>query len=217
MTQTIAFYFRVSCQPFVRESQMNFFICSYLLIVVEYFSFPKRCSTIALLFYFCMSELSAIIHSIRRFFVLRLSSQCSLDSQIKQWRMNHDDISSGWQKPLSSVLMKWAPHCMDHHPVEDELLVGGAESCLLYSAVRMDVPVREWIWGQEPVHCVKFNPVEHNVACALQKDNSLMLLDCRQDVPLRKVGRIDTIRITVYFGFCTFPAWRVSKYAVDQY
>ncbi|KAA3671544.1 WD repeat and SOF domain-containing protein 1 [Paragonimus westermani] len=112
---------------------------------------------------------------------------CSLDGQLKQWRMNHDDIASAWSAPLTSVLMKWTPHCLDHHPSADELLIGGAESCLLYSAVRMDVPIREWTWGQEPVHCAKFNQVEQNVACVLSKDNSLMLIDCRQDEPIRKV------------------------------
>ncbi|KAF6775216.1 hypothetical protein AHF37_05564 [Paragonimus kellicotti] len=113
--------------------------------------------------------------------------KCSLDGQLKQWRMNHDDIASAWSAPLTSVLMKWAPHCLDHHPSADELLIGGAESCLLYSAARMDVPIREWTWGQEPVHCAKFNQVEQNVACVLSKDNSLMLIDCRQDEPIRKV------------------------------
>ncbi|CAL8086155.1 unnamed protein product [Calicophoron daubneyi] len=112
---------------------------------------------------------------------------CSLDGQLKQWLMNHDDIPSAWTEPLTAVLMKWAPHCLDHHPSSDEFLVGGAESCLLYSAIRMDVPIREWTWGQEPIHCAKFNQVEQNVACALSKDNSLMLIDCRQDQPIRKV------------------------------
>ncbi|VDP31302.1 unnamed protein product [Schistosoma mattheei] len=113
--------------------------------------------------------------------------KCSLDGQLKQWRMNYDDIVSCWKQPLSSVLMKWTPHCMDHHPSSNEFLIGGPESCLLYSSVRLDVPLREWSWGQEPVHNAKFNPVEHNIACALTKDNSLMLIDCRQDQPVRKV------------------------------
>ncbi|VDP90898.1 unnamed protein product [Echinostoma caproni] len=131
-----------------------------------------------------------------------LIPKCSLDGQLKQWRLNHDDVPSAWKQPLSSVLMKWAPHCMDHHPTDDELLIGGAESCLLYSALRMDVPIREWTWGREPVHCVKFNPVECNVACALLKDNSLMLLDSRQDLPLRKVIPIsNSYAFTVCFVF----------------
>ncbi|CAH8526431.1 unnamed protein product [Dicrocoelium dendriticum] len=112
---------------------------------------------------------------------------CSLDGQLKQWRMDHDNIDSSWSSPLTSVLLKWAPYCIDHHPTADELLIGSSESCLLYNAQRMDVPIREWTWGQEPVHCAKFNQVEHNVICALSKDNSLMLIDSRNDQPTRKV------------------------------
>ncbi|KAG5450595.1 DDB1- and CUL4-associated factor 13, partial [Clonorchis sinensis] len=117
----------------------------------------------------------------------RFMYTCSLDGQLKQWRMNHDDIVSAWSTPLTTVLLRWTPHCLDHHPCADELLVGGTESCLLYNAARMDVPIREWSWGQEPIHCAKFNQVEFNVACTLTKDNSLMLIDCRQDRPIRKV------------------------------
>lgn len=102
--------------------------------------------------------------------------------------MNHDDIALSWSKPLNSVLMKWPPHCMDHHPNSNEFLIGGAESCLLYSSNRLDIPVREWSWGLEPIHLARFNQVECNVACALAKDNSLILIDTRQDEPIRKVS-----------------------------
>ena len=136
--------------------------------------------------------------------------QCSLDGQLKQWLMNHDDIPSAWTEPLTTVLMKWAPHCLDHHPSSDEFLVGGAESCLLYSAIRMDVPIREWTWGQEPIHCAKFNQVEQNVACSLSKDNSLMLIDCRQDQPIRKVRRtcLHQKNSFSYQTIFTFLVWK---------
>ncbi|CAH8530617.1 unnamed protein product [Heterobilharzia americana] len=148
---------------------------------IQYWDIAKRNRILEVLVH--DSEIRGICH----FNKSRLMYTCSLDGQLKQWRMNHDDIVSAWKNPLTSVLMKWAPHCMDHHPSSNEFLIGGAESCLLYSSAKLDVPLREWSWGQEPVHTAKFNPVEHNIACALTKDNSLMLIDCRQDQPIRKV------------------------------
>ncbi|CAH8523489.1 unnamed protein product [Schistosoma bovis] len=148
---------------------------------VQFWNVSKRNKVVEVIAH--ESEVRGICHSNRS----RLIYTCSLDGQLKQWRMNYDDIVSCWKQPLSSVLMKWTPHCMDHHPSSNEFLIGGPESCLLYSSVRLDVPLREWSWGQEPVHNAKFNPVEHNIACALTKDNSLMLIDCRQDQPVRKV------------------------------
>ncbi len=88
---------------------------------------------------------------------------------------------------MATTLLNSTPLSLDHHPSDDAILVGSAESCLLYRSVRLDLPVREWTWGREPVHQASFNPVEHNLIGILTKDNSIVLADTREDQPLRKV------------------------------
>ncbi|KAL7062369.1 hypothetical protein AAHC03_01304 [Spirometra sp. Aus1] len=117
----------------------------------------------------------------------QLMYTCGLDSQLKQWKMDHNDIASSWKEPLNTVLLNWTPLCLDHHPSSDAILVGTSESCLIYHSTRMDVPVFEWTWGREAVHHASFNPVEHNLVGILTKDNSIILADTREDQPLRKV------------------------------
>ncbi|KAL3316595.1 DDB1- and CUL4-associated factor 13 [Cichlidogyrus casuarinus] len=129
------------------------------------------------------SEVTGICH----FNKASLIYTCSLDSQLKQWRMDHDHVEEAWKEPLSTIILKWSPHCLDHHRSQNQFLVGGSESCLLYNADRLDCPLQEWTWGREAIHCAKFNPVEQNVVSILTKDNSIILADSRQGSSLRKV------------------------------
>lgn len=101
--------------------------------------------------------------------------------------MDHNSIETSWSEPITTTLLNWTPLSLDHHPSADSILVGASESCLLYHASRMDVPVREWTWGREAIHQASFNPVEHNLVGILTKDNSIILADTREDQPLRKV------------------------------
>ncbi|KAM3181635.1 hypothetical protein ACTXT7_013989 [Hymenolepis weldensis] len=117
----------------------------------------------------------------------QLMYTCGVDSQLKQWRMNHDNIVEGWSQPLNTVLLEQTPMCLDHHPKMDAFIIGTPQSCLFYHSSRMDVPVREWTWGYESIHHAAFNPVEHNLVGILTKDNSIVLADTREDAPLRKL------------------------------
>ncbi|VDD74741.1 unnamed protein product [Mesocestoides corti] len=117
----------------------------------------------------------------------QLMYTCGLDSQLKQWRMDHSAIETAWAEPLNTTILNWTPLSLDHHPSMDAILVGASESCLLYQSTRMDVPVREWTWGREAIHQASFNPVEHNIVGILTKDNSIVLTDTRVDQPLRKL------------------------------
>ncbi|KAH8869620.1 DDB1- and CUL4-associated factor 13 [Schistosoma japonicum] len=155
-------------------------VCSSFRLQIQSWDIAKKNKLVEVLAH--ENEVRGICH----FSKSRLMYTCSLDGQLKQWRMNYDIVSS-WRKPLDTVLIKCTPHCIDHHPSSNEFLIGGPESCLLYSSTKLDVPLHEWSWGQEPIHVAKFNPVEHNIACALTKDNSVVLIDCRQDLPIRKV------------------------------
>ncbi|KAL5967145.1 DDB1 and CUL4-associated factor 13 [Taenia solium] len=117
----------------------------------------------------------------------KLMYSCGLDGQLKQWRMDHNNIEAAWSEPLNTVLLDCTPLSLDHHPSMDAFLIGSPESCFLYHPTRMDVPVREWTWGQEAIHQATFNPVEHNLVGILTKDNSIILADTREDSPLRKL------------------------------
>nr|CUU00431.1 hypothetical transcript [Hymenolepis microstoma] len=117
----------------------------------------------------------------------QLMYTCGVDSQLKQWRIDHDHVVEGWAQPLNTVLLEQTPMCLDHHPTMDAFIVGTPQSCLLYHSSRMDVPVREWTWGYESIHHAAFNPVEHNLVGILTKDNSIILADTREDTPLRKL------------------------------
>lgn len=48
-------------------------------------------------------------------------------------------------------------------------------------------PVREFEWGTETVHHVKFNPIEAHLLAASAGDRSIALYDVRQATPLHKV------------------------------
>lgn len=48
-------------------------------------------------------------------------------------------------------------------------------------------PVREFEWGTETVHHVKFNPIEPHILAASAGDRSIALYDVRQATPLHKV------------------------------
>lgn len=118
--------------------------------------------------------------------------------------MDHNDIEVAWSKPLNSVLLGCTPISLDHHPSKDAFLVGSPESCLLYHSARLDVPVREWTWGRETIHQASFNPVEHNLVGILTKDNSIMLADTREDIPLRKVSLSHILALAFILKFLIF-------------
>ena len=48
-------------------------------------------------------------------------------------------------------------------------------------------PVREFEWGTETVHYVRFNPIEPHILAASAGDRSIALYDVRQATPLHKV------------------------------
>lgn len=48
-------------------------------------------------------------------------------------------------------------------------------------------PIREFEWGTETVHHVRFNPIEPHILAASAGDRSIALYDVRQSTPLHKV------------------------------
>ena len=56
-----------------------------------------------------------------------------------------------------------------------------------YTNLATNYPIKEFQWGVDTVHTIKFNQVEPHVLGACASDRSIILYDIRLATPMRKV------------------------------
>lgn len=72
------------------------------------------------------------------------------------------------------------------HQVGEPILATCGENTALWNT-EMQTVVREYQWGVDSIHDIKFNPTETHILGACASDRSIMLYDVRERNPMRKV------------------------------
>ena len=76
---------------------------------------------------------------------------------------------------------------ISYHRFDDTFATCGEGSTLLWDSGR-SFPIKEFQWGVDSVHAVKFNPVETDILAAAASDRSIILYDIRAKTPaIRKI------------------------------
>eukprot|EP00096_Caligus_rogercresseyi_P014095 TRINITY_DN6627_c0_g1_i1.p1 TRINITY_DN6627_c0_g1~~TRINITY_DN6627_c0_g1_i1.p1 ORF type:complete len:447 (+),score=106.61 TRINITY_DN6627_c0_g1_i1:56-1396(+) len=107
------------------------------------------------------------------------------DKIIHTWKTPTEGCIENLRKPLHSVATKSLLNGISHHRNEDKFATCG-ESTALWTTGR-NVPLKEFQWGVDSIHCVRFNMVEESILAACASDRSIILYDVRESNPMRKV------------------------------
>jgi len=106
------------------------------------------------------------------------------DKQIVTWDTASDD---GTAEPLQTVASKQIVTGVTFHRSADTFATCGEGSTLLWDSGRT-FPIKEFSWGVDSVHAVKFNQIETDVLAAAASDRSVILYDIRAKTPaIRKI------------------------------
>ena len=117
------------------------------------------------------------------------------DKKILTWKTEEneeeEDMCSLGPKlitePLECVTSKSMVSGITHHRFHNTFATCGESSALLWDSGRSH-PVKEFQWGVDSVHTVKFNQIETNILAASASDRSIILYDIRAKTPsIRKV------------------------------
>lgn len=103
------------------------------------------------------------------------------DKSIKIWQIS----SLTESEPNRTLLCKHILYDISHHETKSIFATCG-EVVSIWDETR-DTPIREYQWGVDTVHKIAFNPVENEILGAVAQDRSILLYDCRDNTPLRKV------------------------------
>ncbi len=107
------------------------------------------------------------------------------DRLIKHWPLNSEDEGEGELEPFSTFASKVNLQDVTHHWNKNQFVTCG-EGVSLWDHHRSS-PVKTFNWGVDTVSKIRFNPVETELLAGPASDRSLILYDCREQVPLRKV------------------------------
>jgi len=115
------------------------------------------------------------------------------DKKILTWKVEEevDTISNTSPQivtqPLESVTSKNMLTGISHHRNHNSFVTCGEGSVLLWDSGRSH-PVKQFEWGVDSVHTVKFNQIETNILAACASDRSIILYDIRAKTPaIRKI------------------------------
>ena len=115
------------------------------------------------------------------------------DKKILTWKVEEevDTISNTSSQivtqPLESVTSKNMLTGISHHRNHNSFVTCGEGSVLLWDSGRSH-PVKQFEWGVDSVHTVKFNQIETNILAACASDRSIILYDIRAKTPaIRKI------------------------------
>ena len=103
------------------------------------------------------------------------------DKTIKTWSVG-ENVSD---TPVDTILSKHMVNCLSHATNSDTFATCG-EATQLWSRGR-HVPSRTFQWGVDTIHHVRFSPVETHLLAAASSDRSIILYDCREVGPVRRV------------------------------
>lgn len=87
--------------------------------------------------------------------------------------------------PIDTIIARNIILGMDHHYNKPYLVTCG-DKVDLWEENRKE-PIREWSWGADSTHHVRFNPVEVDLFSTTSSDRAITLFDMRKQAPLRKV------------------------------
>lgn len=99
--------------------------------------------------------------------------------------IGYTDEMQAQDLPIDSIMAKNIILSMDHHYNRPFLATSG-DKVELWEENRKE-PIRQWSWGADSAHYVKFNPVEVDLFASTSSDRAITLFDMRKPTPLRKV------------------------------
>ncbi|CAD5116724.1 DgyrCDS5582 [Dimorphilus gyrociliatus] len=105
---------------------------------------------------------------------------CGDDKTIKLW-----DNTITPEEPLQTILTSDVPQGLSRHKSKEVIATCG-QSVNIYNIGRT-TPSRSLTWGIDSIHHVAFNPIETEILASCASDRSIVLYDCRERNPLRKV------------------------------
>lgn len=105
------------------------------------------------------------------------------DKTIKSWKSEVQDEED--EEPVNTLLSMSVVTGISHHRSKPLFATCG-EHCQLWENTRNE-PIKVFKWGVDSLHHVSFNQVEQNLLASCASDNSVILYDCRESGPLRKV------------------------------
>jgi len=112
------------------------------------------------------------------------------DKRICRWSLSgllERETSGEIAEPVQSILTTHALLDISHHWSSTLFATcGDGEGVYVWDEQRTS-PVRCFNWGVDTVQKIRFNPIETNLLAATASDRSVILYDCRGQVPLRKV------------------------------
>ncbi|XP_044736087.1 DDB1- and CUL4-associated factor 13 [Chrysoperla carnea] len=103
------------------------------------------------------------------------------DKSIKFWNTSNPED----EDPVNTMLSRTSVTGISHHRKKSEFVTCG-EICQLWEETRNE-PIRTFQWGVDSLHDVMFNQIQSNVLAACASDRSIILYDCRDTGPVRKV------------------------------
>jgi len=116
------------------------------------------------------------------------------DKKILTWKVEEEEVDTISNtspqivtQPLESVTSKNMLTGISHHRNHNSFVTCGEGSVLLWDSGRSH-PVKQFEWGVDSVHTVKFNQIETNILAACASDRSIILYDIRAKTPaIRKI------------------------------
>ena len=116
------------------------------------------------------------------------------DKKILTWKVEEEEVDTISNtspqivtQPLESVTSKNMLTGISHHRNHNSFVTCGEGSVLLWDSGRSH-PVKQFEWGVDSVHNVKFNQIETNILAACASDRSIILYDIRAKTPaIRKI------------------------------
>lgn len=112
------------------------------------------------------------------------------DQLIKHWALDLQnakifETETEEMEPVDTIPSKVTLLDVNHHWKKNQFVTCGDGVCL-WDHHRTN-PVRSFNWGVDTVTKIRFNPVETELVAGTASDRSLILYDCRGQVPLKKV------------------------------
>ena len=116
------------------------------------------------------------------------------DKKILTWNVEDDLEDNDYisnprviTQPIEIVTSKNMVTGISHHRNHNSFVNCGEGSVLLWDSGRSH-PVKQFEWGVDSVHTVKFNQIETNILAACASDRSIILYDIRAKTPaIRKI------------------------------
>ncbi|XP_073949576.1 DDB1- and CUL4-associated factor 13 [Choristoneura fumiferana] len=105
------------------------------------------------------------------------------DKTIKTWKAEVQDEED--EDPVSTLLSMSVVSGITHHRSKPLFATCG-EHCQLWEKTRNE-PIKVFKWGVDSLQHVSFNQVETNILSSCASDRSVILYDCRESGPLRRV------------------------------